>query len=63
MENDNDPISVDEKDKTDKARAYGLALELSDGVRGMHTFVVVSYPTLWSSLLVSSCRQCIRFLG
>jgi polyribonucleotide nucleotidyltransferase len=38
--------------KVYQIRAYGLVLELSDGVRGMHKFVVISYPTLRCSLLV-----------
>ena len=36
--------------KVYQIRAYGLVLELSDGVRGMHKFVVSSCPTLWCSL-------------
>lgn len=32
--------------KVYQIRAYGLVLELSDGVRGMHKFVVISYPAL-----------------
>lgn len=40
--------------KVYQIRAYGLVLELSDGVRGMHKFVVISYPSLWCSLLVNA---------
>lgn len=34
--------------KVYQIRAYGLVLELSDGVRGMHKFAVISYQTLES---------------
>uniref|UniRef100_R7W9G5 Polyribonucleotide nucleotidyltransferase 2, mitochondrial n=1 Tax=Aegilops tauschii TaxID=37682 RepID=R7W9G5_AEGTA len=48
--------------KVYQIRAYGLVLELSDGVRGMHKFVVISYPALWCSLLVNAAARSISYI-